>query len=379
MIIDPRGDVLTNYHVVSDVDEIKVQLADGRSYEAKIVGADPRTDVAVIRIAGKVPADLPVVQLGDSDALQPGNLVMAVGAPFGLVQTVTTGIISAKGRSDIGISAYEDFLQTDAPINPGNSGGPLVNMRGEVVGMNTAITTSGDGQFAGVGFAIPSNMIKTMLPTLIKGGQISRGVLGVVIQDVTKDLAGQFKLPEAAGALVSQVNKGSPADKAGLQAGDVIVSFDGKPVRDTHALRNLVAATAPGTSVSLGVIRNGKKETIAVTLGRLAPEQIAAAKPAAQAADRLAALGLSVETLTPDLATQFKLQGEQGVLVAAVRPGSLASAADLQAGDLIVEADRVPVRTVADLQQALGRATGDRVLLLIRRQDASLFVVFRLK
>ncbi|MGE5320027.1 MAG: DegQ family serine endoprotease [Hyphomicrobiaceae bacterium] len=381
MILDKQGHILTNYHVVSDVDEIKVQLADNRSFEAKIVGADPRTDVAVIQITGKVPDDLPVVQLGDSDALQAGNLVMAVGAPFGLVQTVTSGIVSAKGRSDVGITAYEDFLQTDAPINPGNSGGPLVNMHGEVIGMNTAIATGGSGRFAGVGFAIPSNMIKAMLPTLVKGGQISRGMLGVVIQDVTKDLAAQFKLPTAAGALVAQVSKGSPAEKAGLQAGDVIVGFNGKAVQDTHQLRNLVAASAPGTRVNLDVIRNGTKQMISVTLGQMAAETPAATAttPPGKAADRLAALGLSVQTLTPELAKQFKLEDQTGVLISAVQPGSLASAANLQAGDLIVEADRMPVRNIGDLHRALDAAANDRILLLIKRQDASLFVVFHLR
>jgi len=204
MILDKQGHVLTNYHVVHDVEEIKVQLADKRTFDAEVVGADAKTDVAIIKLKGRIPDNLPTVQLGDSDALEDGHLVMAIGAPFGLTQTVTTGIISAKGRSDVGIADYEDFLQTDAPINPGNSGGPLVNMHGEVVGMNSAIATNGGafgggGQFAGVGFAIPTNMIKSMLPTLTKGETITRGMLGVAIQDMTKDLAQQFQLPEAKG------------------------------------------------------------------------------------------------------------------------------------------------------------------------------------
>jgi len=383
MILDKQGHILTNYHVVGEVDEIKVQLADRRSFEAKIIGADPKTDVAVIQIAGKVPDDLPTVELGDSDALEDGNVVMAVGAPFGLTQTVTTGIISAKGRSDVGIAAYEEFLQTDAPINPGNSGGPLVNMRGEVIGMNSAIATGGgpfggSGQFAGVGFAIPSNMIKSMLPTLIKGGQIVRGMLGIVIQDLTKELAEQFHVANTEGALVSQVNKDSPAAKADVKVGDVVVRFDGKKVRDTRQLRNVVAATAPGTSVKLDVIRDGREQTLTATIGKMPTEPVAAAEQPAKPADRLAALGLSVQTLTPDLAQQLDLPGEKGVLVTGVDDGSPASDADLRPGDLIVEAERKPVSNVAELRNAAGKPK-NRVLLLIKRQGGSLYVVVTLR
>ena len=379
MILDTEGHILTSYHVVGEVDEIKVQLADKRTFEAKLVGADPRTDVAVIRIAGKVPEGLPTVELGDSDALEDGHLVMAVGAPFGLTQTVTTGIISARGRSDVGLAAYEDFLQTDASINPGNSGGPLVNMRGEVIGMNSAIATGGGPQSAGVGFAIPSNMIKTMLPTLTRGGQITRGMLGVIIQEISEELATQFHLSDTQGALVSQVNKDSPAQKAGLKPGDVIVRFDGKKVRDTRQLRNLVAASAPGTRVKIDVMRNGKEESVTATIGKLPAEPLAAAEPApGRAADKLAALGLSVQTLTPALAEQLDLRGEKGVIVADVEEGSPAAAANLQPGDLIVEADHRPISNVGELRSALGKDR-DRVLLLIKRQGGSLYVVVRLR
>jgi serine protease Do len=380
MILDKEGRILTNYHVVGEVEQIKVQLADKRTFEAKLVGADPRTDVAVIRIAGKVPEGLPSVELGDSDALEDGYLVMAVGAPFGLTQTVTTGIISARGRADVGIAAYEDFLQTDASINPGNSGGPLVNMRGEVIGMNSAIATGGGPQSAGVGFAIPSNMIKTMLPTLIQGGQIVRGMLGVVIQDVTDELAQQFHLAAGQGALISQVNKDSPAQKAGLKAGDVIVRFEGKKVRDTRQLRNLVAASAPGSRVKIDIVRNGKEETIIATIGKLPAEPLATAEPppGQAAADKLAALGLSVQTLTKALAEQLDLQGEKGVLIVDVEEGTPAAAANLQPGDLIVEVDRKPVGTVSELRNAFGKDK-DRLLFLIKRQGGSLYVVVRLR
>lgn len=383
MILDKQGHILTNYHVVSEVDEIKVQLADKRSFKAKIVGADPKTDVAIIKITGDIPGDLPAIHLGDSDALEVGYLVMAVGAPFGLTQTVTSGIISAKGRSDVGIAAFEDFLQTDTPINPGNSGGPLVNMRGEVIGMNSAIATGSrqfgdEGQSAGVGFAIPSNMIKTMLPTLIKGGQITRGMLGVIIQDITRELADQFHLADTKGALVSQVNKGSPAEKAGLKAGDVIVRLDGKEVRDSQQLRNLVAATVPGSSARIDVIRDGKERSFSATIGKMSAETAAASKPSGKTVDQLAKLGLSVQGLTPELAEQYDLQGESGVLITGVDPGSPASLVNLQAGDLIVEANHVPISNVGELQNALGKSP-DQTLLLVKRNGASLFVVIRLK
>ena len=383
MILDKQGYILTNYHVVSEVDKIKVQLADKRSFEAKIVGTDQKTDVAIIKITGDIPDDLPTVQLGDSEAMEDGYLVIAVGAPFGLTQTVTHGIISAKGRSNVGIAAFEDFLQTDAPINPGNSGGPLVNMRGEVIGMNSAIATSGrsfggEGQSAGVGFAIPSNMIKSMLPTLVKGGQITRGMLGIIIQDITKELAAQFHLPDTKGALVSQVNKDSPAEKAGLKAGDVIVRMDGKEVSDTRQLRNLVAATAPGSSVKIDVIRSGKEKTFSATISKMTAEATAISEPSGKAKDQLTKLGLDVQALTPELAKQYDLQGEHGVLISGVEPGSPASMASLQTGDLIVEANRQPVTDIGKLQDALGKSQ-EQVLLLIKRGGSSLFVVVRLK
>jgi serine protease Do len=380
MVLDAQGHILTNYHVVAEVDKIKVKLADKRIFDAKVVGSDPYTDVAVIRIEGHVPEGLPTVLLGDSDALDEGNLVMAIGAPFGLTQTVTTGIVSAKGRSDVGIAAIEDFIQTDAPINPGNSGGPLVNMRGEVVGMTSAIATAGEaGQSAGVGFAIPSNMIKSMLPVLIRGGQIARGMLGVGIQDLTAELAEQFHIREAKGALVSQVAKDSPAARAGLKPGDVIVRYNGREVLDTQQLRKLVAATAPGTQVAVDVVRNGKEQTFNVTVGTLPVESVsAAAPPSGPTSDRLAALGLGVQGLTPDLAKQFDLQGENGVLISSVEPGSPAWEADLLAGDLIMEVDHARITTVGELNRALARAK-DRVLLLVKRQGATTYVVLSLK
>jgi serine protease Do len=307
-----------------------------------------------------------------------GSLVLAIGAPFGLLQTVTSGIISATGRSDVGIADYEDFLQTDAPINPGNSGGPLVNMRGEVIGMNSAIATS-VGQFAGVGFAIPSNMIQAMLPKLLKGEKIVRGQLGVIIQEMTRDLAKQFGLSEPKGVLVSQVNNDSPAEKAGLKAGDVIERYDGKEVTGVRQLRNLVSNTLPGAKVKIEIIRDGKEETITATIAtQTATGPLAA--PSQAGASLLAKLGLTAQTLTPDLAKKLGVQVEKGVAITDVTEGSLASLAGLQQGDVIVMADRQSVDTVAELEQVLAKAKDkSQVLLRVTRQGQSLFMVLQTK
>ncbi len=382
MILDRDGYILTNYHVVKDFTTIQVQLADQRKFPAEVIGTDPKTDVAVIKIKGSVPSDLPTVQLGDSDAIEDGDLVLAVGAPFGLTQTVTNGIISAKGRSDLGIADYEDFLQTDAPINPGNSGGPLVDMQGQVIGMNSAILTGGtapgsEGQFGGVGFAIPINMIKAMLPTLMKGEPIVRGMIGVVIQEVSPDLAKQFNLPNTNGALVSQVNPNSPAARAGLKGGDEIVRFDGHSIGNTRDLRNLVAATAPGTKVPLEIIRDGQQERLTVTIGRLT-STVAAATPDRSGANELAKLGLRVQTLTPELANRYGLEEDQGVVITNIQEGSAASLADLQAGDIVVQANRKPVNSVAELENVVASAK-NQILLLISRQGTSAYVVLQLQ
>ncbi|MGD0838569.1 MAG: Do family serine endopeptidase [Polyangia bacterium] len=373
MILDHAGHILTNYHVVRDVDEISVELADKRKFEAVIVGTDPQTDVAVVRIKGSVPADLATVELGDSDAMQVGNMVEAVGAPFGLLQTVTQGIISATGRSDVGIADYEDFLQTDAAINPGNSGGPLVNMHGEVIGMNSAIATS-MGQFAGVGFAIPSAMIKQMLPRLIRGEKIVRGQLGVLIQDMTKTLAKQFGLSEAKGVLVSQVNKGSPAEKAGIRPGDVIIRYGGKDLANVRQLRNMVANTPPDSKATLSLVRNGKEQSMSVTIGVQAGGEPEASGP--RSTDQLTKLGLTVQNLTPKAAKGLGLDVQEGVLITDVAEGSPASLTGLQKGDVIVEADRKHIANVGDLAQVLDKTKASgQILLRIVRQGGSLFVV----
>ncbi|HEY2574317.1 MAG TPA: Do family serine endopeptidase [Verrucomicrobiaceae bacterium] len=380
MILDKEGHILTNNHVVRDVDKIKVQLPDKREFPAEIVGADAKSDVAIIRIKGKVPDNLPTVKLGKSEDLKVGDWVLAVGAPFGLTQTVTAGIISATGRSNVGISDYEDFLQTDAAINPGNSGGPLVNMDGEVIGMNTAIATS-FGQFAGVGFAIPSDVINSYLPTLLKGSTITRGFLGIGIQDVSVELAKKFDLPNSKGALVSQVAKDSPADKAGLKSGDVIVRFKGKTIEDARELRKLAAATEPGSKADVTVMRDGTEKSLSVNAGKMPEPQIATAKnnneetPAES--DNLEKLGMTVQPLTPQLAQELGEKGQDGVVISRVEQGSPAALAGLQAGDLITEVNRHPVNQVGQLRQE-ANATNDNLLLLVKRKDASMFVVLKL-
>jgi serine protease Do len=380
IIIDRAGYVLTNYHVVRDVDEISIILPDRRSFPAKVVGTDPKSDVAVIMFKGKPPSDLVVAQLGDSDAPEVGEFVLAIGAPFGLTQTVTAGIISAKGRSNVGIADFEDFLQTDAAINPGNSGGPLVNMRGQIIGLNTAIATS-VGQYSGVGFSIPANMIKAELPILMKGGSISRGMIGVVIQDLTPELAKKFRLPAPPsggapqGVLVAQVNPGSPAEKAGLKPGDIIVGFRGKPVENMGQFRNGVAQTAPDSKVDIEFMREGKKQTVSVTVGKL-PMEGPGAGPTAPSPST--GYGFAVEPLTPALAKRLGYENEHGVVIAQVADGSVAALAGLQAGDLVVEADRQKVNSVSDLEAILNKNKDQEgLLLLVKRKGASLFVVLR--
>ena len=377
MIIDKEGHILTNNHVVNDVDQINVTLADKRSFEAEITGTDPRTDLAIIKLKGDLPRDLPVVELGDSGSSRVGEWVLAIGAPFGYEQTVTAGIISAKGRANVANSdMLQDFLQTDTAINPGNSGGPLVNLDGKVIGLNTIIATS-IGQSAGVGFAVPINMAKQILPTLVKGGKVSRGMLGVVIQDLTEDLARQFKVSGVKGALVTQVAAGSAAAKAGIKVSDVITRYDGKPVEGVSQFRNLVAATPPAAKVEIVLLRDGKETSVHAQLGELAPEPSVAAT--SEKANGGNVLGLSVEPLTPAIARQNGYGDSQGVVVTEVEEGSAAAAAGIQVGDLVIEVNRLKTATMAEYQQALANVK-DTVLVLLKTQDGgSRFVVVQVK
>ena len=371
IIIDKAGHILTNYHVVKDVDEISVTLADKRSFKAEIVGSDAKTDIAIIKIKEAIPADLPVAALGDSDTTRVGDWVLAIGAPFGYETTVTAGIISAKGRTTYsGSDNYEDFLQTDAAINPGNSGGPLVDLDGAVIGINTAIATGMSQQSAGVGFAIPINMAKQILPTLVKGGTVSRGLLGVIIQEINDDLKEQFKLTSTKGALVAQVNKDSAADKAGIKVGDVIVRYSGKTIEDTRTLRNTVAASAPGSKVEIAIVRDGKERTVTAKLGELKGETVSHGKTGDE--DKPGELGLTLEPLTADKAKElgYDKEKDQGLLIVEVEDGSPAAEKGLQPGDLITEANRTKVTTTSEFRDALRQGKG-RVLLLVKTKDGS--------
>ncbi len=370
-IISPDGYILTNNHVVGDADRVQVQLQDGREYRAKIVGTDPPTDLAVIRIDE---SDLPFLRLGDSSRLEVGDWVLAVGNPFGLSHSLTAGIVSAKGRSGIGLNDYEDFIQTDAAINPGNSGGPLVNLDGEVVGINTAIF-SRSGGYMGIGFAIPINMAKRVREQLVEKGQVTRGQIGAYIQDMTQELAESFGLEEAEGVLISQVIEDSPAEKAGLRQGDVILEADGKKVGKVGTFRNRIALTAPGTRVTFGILRDGKRKDVVVTVGRLETDE----RGRLLGSGSLPKLGLSLQELTPELAERFGYEGETGVLVTSVEPGSVGQRAGIERGSLLQEIDRKAVTTPERARKLLQQGRGKTHLLLIRKGPASQYLTLKIE
>ncbi len=363
-IVDKNGYILTNNHVVENAQEIRVKLTDGREFTAKVIGRDTRTDLALIKITS-IFENLPVLTIGDSDSIRVGDWVLAVGNPFGLGQTVTQGIISATGRV-IGSGPYDDFLQTDAPINPGNSGGPLVNLKGEVIGINTAIVSGGQG----LGFAIPGNMAKSVMKQLRETGKVVRGWLGVTIQSVTPDLAKSFGLKEAGGALVSDVTPGGPADKGGIRGGDIILSFDGKNVKSSNDLPIMVANTPVGKSVSVKVLRGGKEMDLTVKMEELSEQRVPAPSMAPAQS-----YGLTVGNLTPALRRQLGMKEKSGVVVESVEPGSFADQAGIQPGDVIKEANHKRVNNVRDYNAALsGVQAGQPLLLLIRRGNQSVYV-----
>jgi serine protease Do len=360
-IMSREGYILTNNHVVEDADQIKVKLANGKEYDAKVVGRDPKTDLALVKIQGA--SQLHPLKLGNSDDLKVGSWVVAIGSPFGLEQTVTAGIVSAKGRV-IGSGPYDDFIQTDASINPGNSGGPLINMKGEVVGINTAIIASGQG----IGFAIPINMAKEIVPQLEEKGHVIRGWLGVSIQEVTPALAKSFNLKETKGALVAQVVSGSPAEKAGIEQGDVIVEFDGKEVKDSKELPRIVASTPVGETVTLKLLRNGKVVDRQVKIGEM-EEKVEAAK-----APSHKSLGITVQNITPEIAKGLGLKKDTGVVVTGVEPGSPAANAGIQTGDVIREVNRIPVKDIDDFAQKIEKVKDqDNILLFLQRGQNNLY------
>jgi serine protease Do len=368
-LITPDGYILTNNHVVGNSDRVSVQLLDGREYKAEIVGTDPGSDLAVIKVDE---TDLPFLQLGDSEKLEVGDWVLAVGNPFGLSHTLTAGVVSAKGRSGMGLNDYEDFIQTDAAINPGNSGGPLVNLDGDVVGINTAIF-SRSGGYMGIGFAIPVNMAKIIRDQLIEHGEVRRGRLGVYIQDMTHDLAESFGLKKAEGILVTQVIEGSPAEDAGLERGDVIVQIDSSRVDDVAMLRNRISLTNPGTEVRLSILRDGEKKDVIVVIGKLDADK--ADQP--EKAGEISSIGLSLHQLSPELAQRFGYENEEGVLVAEVERGSMADRAGIKSGSLILEINQHPVSTVDEARRLLKEGAGKAQLLLVQQGSATQYVVLK--
>ncbi|HPJ96144.1 MAG TPA: DegQ family serine endoprotease [Syntrophales bacterium] len=366
VIVDANGYILTNNHVIAGAEEIKVTLADKREFKGKVIGSDAKTDLAVVQIESD---HLPVLTLGDSDKLKVGERVIAIGTPFGLNQTVTSGIISAKGRADVGIAEYEDFIQTDTPINPGNSGGALVNVRGELIGINTAILSASGGS-QGVGFAIPSNMAKVVMTQLIKKGKVSRGWLGVSIQEITPELAKKLNLKDAKGVLVTDVTEGGPAAKAGIQSGDTIVMFDEKEVADPSSLKNMVGNTVSGKQVSVKYVRSGSLATVKVTIQTFPEDQ----KKLASSLDNQLK-GVAVQNITPDVRKSLNLPPRvTGVVVIDIMEGT--PAADiLTPGDIVMEINRKKIMNVGEYEAVVASLRASQnILLLIYRNGAGLFV-----
>lgn len=367
IIIDKDGYIITNNHVVEGADEIKVKLADGREFKAKVTGRDPKTDLALIKISS-VFKNLPVLTLGDSDRIRVGEWVLAIGNPFGLEHTVTQGIISASGRV-IGAGPYDNFLQTDAPINPGNSGGPLVNMKGEVIGISTAIIASGQG----IGFAIPSNMAKSIISQLKEKGKVARGWIGVSVQNVTPEIARAFGLKDTKGALVGDVVQGGPADSAGIKRGDIIVAFDGKSIKSVHDLSRTVAETRSGRTAPVTVSRSGKSIELKVTLTEMTGEKLSL-----QRGETADGLGITVAGISPRLAEKFRIKDKTGVIVTAVSPDGHAAEAGIRQGDIIKEVNHRRILNIKDYDDAMRKIeSGSHILLLVKRGRQTFYVTVK--
>ncbi|HKZ57024.1 MAG TPA: DegQ family serine endoprotease [Thermodesulfovibrionales bacterium] len=376
VVVSPDGYIITNNHVVEKSDEIKVTLLDKKTYRGRIVGADPKTDIAIVKIDA---SNLPTIPWGDSELLQVGEFVLAIGNPYGLSHTVTMGIISAVGRANVGVADYEDFIQTDAAINPGNSGGPLVNIKGELIGINTAIF-SRTGGYQGIGFAVPSNMVRPIMSQLIQKGKIIRGWLGVTIQELTPELSQKFGLEKSKGALVSDIAKGSPADKAGIMRGDIILEFNGKEVKDVGNLRNMVAQSKVGSDVTIKILRSGKEYSVRLVIAEL-PREVAEVVPSNLPDDLEAGAftGLNVISLTKEIAKQLGLtKDEKGVVVVRVEPLSPADEAGIKKGDVIKEVDKKQVENLEDFNRITSNLKrNETALLFITRGDKKFYVTLR--
>ncbi|MBI3085393.1 MAG: DegQ family serine endoprotease [candidate division NC10 bacterium] len=369
VIVDKRGYILTNNHVIEQADQIEVRLSDKRKFAATVIGKDPKTDLAVIKI--DAPDDLPVAKLGDSNAIRIGEWAIAIGNPFGLDQTVTVGVISAVGRSEVGITTYEDFIQTDASINPGNSGGPLVNLNGEVIGINTAIVATGQG----IGFAIPISMAREIKDRLLAQGRVVRAWLGVGIQELTEELAPQFGVKPEAGVLVGNVMPGSPAERGGLKTGDIIQEFNGAKIANVRQLQREVAQSPVGSPARVKVLREKQPVEVTIVLGEQ-PAEAAAAAPAPSPVESAERFGLTVQDLTPELREQLRLNGTDGVIVSSVDEAGPAARAGIRPGDLITEANREPAKSARDFARILGQMRrGQNLLVLVRRDGSSRFAV----
>ena len=370
VIVSPEGYVVTNNHVVDGATDIKVTLSNKREMKAQIVGTDPKTDVAVLKLEG---ANFPAITLGDSSKVQVGDYALAIGDPFGVGQTVTMGIVSAKGRSNLGIEDYEDFIQTDAPINPGNSGGALVNDRGELIGINTAILSHGDGGNEGIGFAIPVNLARNVMNQILDHGKVTRGYLGVVVQPITPAMAKALGQNEPKGVLVGDVSSNGPARTAGVERGDIILELNGKPMNDSNELRNTVAMMQPGEEVKLKIARNGSTRDLSLKLGEL-PSTKEEADNEHENASKDALEGVSVENLDADSAKELGLPAStKGVVVTDIDPSSPKGESGLRQGDVIQEVNHQAVSNVAEFEKAMHKA-GDGALLLVNRGGTTFFV-----
>jgi serine protease Do len=372
VIVSPEGYILTNNHVVDGATDVKVTLSDKRELKAKIIGTDPKTDVAVLKVEG---SNFPAITLGDSSKVQIGDYSLAIGDPFGVGETVTMGIVSAKGRGNLGIEDYEDFLQTDAPINPGNSGGALINDRGELIGINTAILSHGSGGNEGIGFAIPVNLARGVMNQILDHGRVTRGYLGIVVQPITPAMAKALgQGDQAKGALVGDVSAKGPAQASGIERGDIILQVNGQPVGDANELRNTIAMMQPGDTAKLKISRNGSTRDISVKLGEL-PSSKEQAENQQEGASKDALEGVNVENLDADTAQQLGLPAStKGVVVTSIDPSSPKAESGLRKGDVIQEVNHQRVHSVAQFEEAMHKAGKDEALLLINRGGTTLFI-----